>query len=177
MDKQFSDDYYRMTGITCKKGVKTFISMMFRHNLKYIYLWRKKNKNMIIKFKIYRLCRKYGIEISSGAEIGEGLYMGHPYNITIASGVRMGKNCNIHKGVTIGRINVGNKEGVPTIGESVFFGINSTVVGNIHIGNDVLIAPNSFVNFDVSDHSVVIGNPGVIHYKAEATGSYINFRI
>lgn len=29
------------------------------------------------------------------------------------------------------------------IGESVFFGINSTVVGNIHIGNDVLIAPNS----------------------------------
>ena len=61
----------------------------------------------------------------------------------------MGKNCNVHKGVTIGRINVGNKEGVPTIGESVFFGINSTVVGNIHIGNDVLIAPNSFVNFDV----------------------------
>ena len=103
--------------------------------------------------------------------------MGHPYNITIASGVRMGKNCNVHKGVTIGRINVGNKEGVPTIGESVFFGINSTVVGNIHIGNDVLIAPNSFVNFDVPDHSVVIGNPGVIHYKAEATGGYINYRI
>ena len=54
-----------------------------------MYLWRKKNKNMIIKFKIYRLCRKYGIEISLDAGIGNGLYIGHPYNITIASGVRL----------------------------------------------------------------------------------------
>ena len=66
---------------------------------------------------------------------------------------------------------------MPTIGNEVFFGINSTVVGNIHIGNDVLIAPNSFVNFDVPDHSIVIGNPGVIHHKSKATGGYINCRI
>lgn len=177
MDKQFSDDYYRMTGTFYKKGIKTCISMLFRHNLKYMYLWRNKNKNIITKFRIYRLCRKYGIEISSDAEIGNGLYMGHPYNITIASGVRMGKNCNVHKGVTIGRINVGKKEGVPTIGESVFFGINSIVVGNIHIGNDVLIAPNSYVNFDVPDHSIVIGNPGVIHHKENATEGYVNFKV
>uniref|UniRef100_UPI003FED6A52 hypothetical protein n=1 Tax=Catenibacterium mitsuokai TaxID=100886 RepID=UPI003FED6A52 len=132
-----------MTGATYKKGITTFLSKLFRHNLKYMYLWQKKSKYIITKFRIYRLCRKYGIEISSDAEIGKGLYMGHPYNITIASGVRMGKNCNVYKGVTIGRINVGKKEGVPMIGESVFFGINSTVVANIHIRNDVLIAPNS----------------------------------
>ena len=151
--------------------------MLFRHNLKYMYLWRKKNKNIITKFRIYRLCRKYGIEISSDAEIGNGLYMGHPYNITIASGVRMGKNCNIHKGVTIGRVNTGKKEGVPIIGDSVFFGINSTIVGNIQIGNDVLIAPNSYVNFDVPDHSVVLGNPAKIHSKEYATKCYVNFLV
>ena len=116
MDKQFSDDYYRMTGTFYKKGIKTFISMLLRHNLKFMYLWRKKNKNIVTKFRMYRLSRKCGIEISSDAEIGNGLYMGHPYNITIASGVQMGKNCNVHKGVTIGRINVGKKEGVPMIG-------------------------------------------------------------
>lgn len=103
--------------------------------------------------------------------------MGNPYNITIASGVQRGKNCNVHKSVTISRINVGKKEGVPTIEESVFFGINSTGEGNIHIGNEVLIAPNSFVNFDVPDYSIVIGNSGVIHQKENATGSYINYRI
>lgn len=30
------------------------------------------------------------------------------------------------------------------------------------IGNDVLIAPGAFVNFDVPDNSIVIGNPGMI---------------
>lgn len=98
-----------MTGATYKKSITTFISKLFRHDLKYMYLWQKKSKHIITKFRIYRLCRKYGIEISSGAEIDKKLYMGHPYNITIASAVRMGKNCNVHKGVTIGRINVGKK--------------------------------------------------------------------
>lgn len=52
-------------------------------------------------------------------------------------------------------------------------GINSTIVGNIHIGKDVLIAPNTYVNFDVPDHSIVIGNPASIHYKEGATEKYI----
>lgn len=177
MNKKFTADYYRMTGVVYKKSIKTFLFLLLKHNLKYMYLWRKNKKSIITKYRIYRLCRKYGIEISSGAEIGNGLYMGHPYNITIASGVRMGKNCNVHKGVTIGRINTGKKEGVPIIGDSVFFGINSTIVGNIKIGSDVLIAPNSYVNFDVPDHSVVIRNPGVIHYKENATAGYVNFKV
>ena len=63
------------------------------------------------------------------------------------------------------------------IGESVFFGINFTVVGNIHIGNDVLIATNSFMNFDVHDHSILIVNPGVSHHKENATGSYTKLDI
>lgn len=85
MKKQFYYDYYRMTGMIYKKEIKTFISMMLRHNLRYMSLWRKKNKSVITKFRIYRLCRKYGIEISTNAEIDLGLYMGHPYNITIGS--------------------------------------------------------------------------------------------
>lgn len=110
MKKQFYYDYYRMAGMIYKKGIKTFISMMLRHNLRYMSLWRKKNKSIITRFRIYRLCRKYGIEISTSAEIDLGLYMGHPYNITIGSGVKIGKNCNIHKGVTIGRVNTGKKK-------------------------------------------------------------------
>ncbi len=51
------------------------------------------------------------------------------------------------------------------------------VVGNIHIGNDVLIAPNAYVNFDVPEHSIVIGNPAKIIKKENATDSYITMRI
>lgn len=54
-------------------------------------------------------------------------------------------------------------------------GINSTIVGRVRIGNDVMIAPNTFVNFDVPSHSIVIGNPAVIHHKDNATKGYVSF--
>ena len=47
----------------------------------------------------------------------------------------------------------------------------------IIIGNDVLIAPNTFVNFDVPDHSIVIGSPGKIIAKENPTKDYINFTV
>jgi serine O-acetyltransferase len=37
--------------------------------------------------------------------------------------------------------------GCPTINDNVWIGTNSVIVGKITIGTDVLIAPNSFVNF------------------------------
>ena len=102
---------------------------------------------------------------------------GHPYNITIAEGVTIGKNVNVHKGVTIGRENRGTRLGVPIIGYKVFIGINATIIGNIRIGNDVMIAPNSFVNFDVPDHSIVIGNPAKVIKKVDATIGYVNYLV
>ena len=56
-------------------------------------------------------------------------------------------------------------------------GSNAVIVGNVRIGNDVLIAPLSYVNFDVPDHSIVIGNPAKIISKEEATKEYINNKI
>lgn len=91
--------------------------------------------------------------------------------------MKIGKNVNLHKVCTIGRENRGRRAGVPEIGDCVSVGINATIVGKICIGNDVMIAPNSFVNFDVPDHSVVVRNPGIIHKKDNATESYVKFRI
>jgi serine O-acetyltransferase len=133
------------------------------------------NPNIITRIRLMKYTKKYGLEISTKAQINEGFYVGHPYNVTIAEGVVIGKNCNVHKGCTIGRETRGKRVGVPTIGDKVFVGINSTIVGNIKIGNDVMIAPNTFVNFDVPDHSIVIGNPAVIHYKEDATKLYIGW--
>lgn len=132
--------------------------------------------NLFSKIYTYRMSRKFGLEISTKATIGKGLYLGHPYNITVAEGVQMGQNVNLHKGCTIGRTNRGNA-GVPKIGDCVFVGINATVVGNIEIGDDVLIAPNSYVNVNVPSHSIVIGNPATIHHRDNATEGYVNFRV
>lgn len=132
-----------------------------------MYHYRKYSQNHSVyrKYKIYRYSRKYGIEFAPDVQIGKGLYLGHPYNITVGGGVKIGNNVNLSKGCTLGMENRGNRRGVPVIGNHVVIGINATVVGRITIGDDVFIAPNSFVNFDVPDHSVVVGNPGVIHRK------------
>lgn len=69
--------------------------------------------------------------------------------------------------------NRGKRQGTPIIGDNVWIGINAAIVGNIHIGNDVLIAPNSYVNRDIPDHSVVFGNPCTVRHRDNATESYI----
>jgi serine O-acetyltransferase len=85
----------------------------------------------------------------------------------------LGKNINIATGVTIGQENRGARKGAPTIADNVWIGTNAVVVGNINIGEDVLIAPLTFVNFDVPAHSIVIGNPAKIIHKDGATEGYI----
>lgn len=175
----FKLDYYRMTGNKFKLNIKTLITFIISHQIRYIYWLRKgqKSNNVFIRYILKKYSKKYGLEISTDAVIGKGLYLGHPYNITVAGGVILGDNVNLHKGCTIGRENRGARQGVPKIGSSVAIGINAVVIGNISVGNDVMIAPNSFVNFDVPDHSVVIGNPGVIHKKEKATEGYISFTV
>ena len=121
-----------------------------------------------------RIKEKRGIEISCDTIIGKGLYLGHAYNITINQKALIGENVNIHKGVTIGQENRGKRLGTPKIGNNVWIGINAVIVGNVEIGDDVLIAPNSYVNCDVPSHSVVIGNPCIIKRKEKATEGYIN---
>ena len=85
----------------------------------------------------------------------------------------IGRNCNIAHGVPIGATRRGEHKGVPCIGDYVWIGTNAVLVGNIRIGNDVLIAPGAYVNFDVPNHSLVIGNPGKIVPKDRPTRNYI----
>ena len=142
----------------------------------YQYWYRRtyQSPNVINK-AIYKIVQfLYHVEIPYEVTIGKGLYIGHPYGITINPRAIIGENCNIHKGVTIGQENRGKRKGTPVIGNRVWIGVNSTIVGGVKIGDDVLIAPNSFVNVDVPDHSVVFGNPCIIKHKNNATEGYIN---
>lgn len=174
MNEKFLCDYYRMTG---KKWnfVRGGVIMLLRYDIRYLYLIRRRKTKFRTLFAI-RAARKYGLEILSD-NIGPGLYIGHAHNINVNPDTIIGKNCNLNKGCTLGRENRGIREGAPVLGDNVWIGTNSIVVGNVHIGNDVLIAPNAYVNFDVPDHSIVLENPGRIIKKENATDSYITMRI
>lgn len=175
----FHADYYRMTGGGFRLSPKFFIDFMFRHNLRFMYWFRRRQKTngLLAKIQLYRYSRKFGLEVSPTAAFGPGIMLGHAYNITIGDGVELGSNVNIHKGATIGVENRGRRMGAPKIGSNVYIGINAVVVGNIRIGDDVMIAPGSFVNFDVPDHSIVLGNPAKICHRENATEGYVRFRI
>ena len=126
------------------------------------------------RFCLYNLSYKYGFQISLGTKIGKGFYIGHFGTIVIIPGVEIGENCNIAHLVTIGQANRGIHKGVPKIGNKVFIDTGSVIVGKIIIGDNVLIAPNTFVNRDVPNNSICQGNPMIIIPNENATLDYIN---
>lgn len=124
--------------------------------------------SLFIKYYMY----KYGFQI--GGKIGPGFYIGHFGTIIVSVNAIIGNNCNISPGVTIGATRRGENKGSPKIGNYVWIGTNAIIVGGINIGNDVLIAPGAFVNFDVHAHSILVGNPARITPRENATAGYIN---
>jgi serine O-acetyltransferase len=176
MNNVFKKDLYRYYG---EEG-EPLLKKIFRPlELKYISVFRKANMCKFLPLKLFYMLRlmymshKTHIQIPARTSIGEGLYIGHLGRVIIHPEAKLGKNINIGTGVTIGMENRGKRKGTPVISDNCWIGTNAVVVGNIKIGSDVLIAPLAYVNFDVPDHSVVVGNPGRIIPKENATVEYV----
>ena len=147
--------------------------------IKYLKYYRRAQvaKGTIFAFFFMRRLVKYsfqtGILLYENMNIPKGLIIGHPGPIIVNSQATFAGNIMLTHGVTIGRDIRGKRAGSPIFGKNVCIRCNSTVVGGISIGDDVLIAPNTFVNFDVPSHSIVIGNPATIHHRDNATEGHI----
>lgn len=171
MTSKLQKDLYRIHGYLLNKSefIKEFL---LHHEIRFLYFYRK-DTNIINHLILRKIRRKYGLEIYSKS-IGYGLFLCHPYMITVSGNTIIGNNCNLNKGCTIGEEFRGKRLGSPIIGNNVWVGSNSTIVGKINIGNNVLIAPNTFVNTDIPSNSIVFGNPCKIKLKEDATRDYIN---
>lgn len=98
------------------------------------------------------------LDISSTAEIGGGLIVQHGY-ATIIAPRKMGKNCWVNQGVTIGYT---NDNDCPILGDNVIVYCGAKILGNIHVGDNVIIAANAVVVKDVPNNCVVGGVPATI---------------
>ena len=177
MDSIIRADLHRYYGL---KGTRGFLRGWFVPGFRYTYFFRKAGSarrysitGLFYKVMLRRYMFRFGFQIPIGTQIGSGFYIGHFGNVIINRDAVIGMNCNVSPGVTIGRVNRGKLEGCPVIGDYVWIGTNAVVVGKILIGSHVLIAPNSFVNFDVPDRSIVIGNPARIIPRENPTEGYI----
>jgi len=99
-----------------------------------------------------------GICLPRDADIGGGLYLPSFGAIILARG-SIGENCTIEQNVTLGIAGRGEERGLPTIGNRVFIGAGSMIVGKITIGDDAYIFPGSVVTRSVPPRAVVMGYP------------------
>lgn len=180
MNSIFKKDLYRYYGDVGEP----FFKKVFRPlEIKYIAVFRKANTCRFLPLKLFYMLRlmhlsyRTHIQIPARTRIGEGFYIGHLGRVIIHPDAKLGKNINIGTGVTIGMENRGKRKGAPEISDNCWIGTNAVIVGNVKIGSDVLIAPLSYVNFDVPDHSIVVGNPGRIIPKENAAEDYVCNRV
>ena len=171
-------DLYRYKPRKLSK-LKMLSLIIFEPCARYMVLYRlattygKTNPfGFISRFWLHFLKPKLSIQIYLKARIGNGFRINHYGHILINQGVVIGNNCNVGQGVSIGNVSRGKLKGCPTIGDRVWIGPNAVVVGNIKIGNDVLIAPLTYVNQDIPDSAVVSGNPCKIH-NYNGSGVYV----
>ena len=162
-------------------GLRGFLRGWFRPGFRYTFIFRlltSQNNTFPFRFLLRLLRRryrfKYGFEIDLNAKIGEGFYLSNHCGTIVIGPVQIGKYCNVAHLVTIGRAYRKGELGRPTIGDRVWVGTGSVLVGKITIGSNVIVAPNSFVNIDVPDNSIVMGNPAKIISKDNPTRYYIN---
>jgi serine O-acetyltransferase len=175
-------DFFRYTGkemtfftmLSAFRIPGFFYSFLLRKAFKY-----KRNHVLGIFYRLIwsRYSYKFGFQIPVTTKIGKGLYIGHFGDIVISHKAVLGNNCNIATGVSIGAIIEGKRKGAPKIGNAVWIGINSVIVGGIEIGDNVVIAPGSFVNFDVPENCLVMGNPGKIVSSNSPIENYIQNRV
>ena len=116
---------------------------------------------------------KFGIDISYDTQVGSGLYIGHFGGIVVNYKTKIGKNCNINHGVTIGETFGGKNPGVPEIGDDVYIGPGSIIIGGIKVGNSVAIGAHSVVTQSIPDCGVVVGNPARI-ISMKGSGIYVS---
>lgn len=111
-------------------------------------------KTMIISW--YRPGDKYFL-ISQTTKIGKGVLIAHPY-ATVLNAERIGDNFSCIHCTTLGA----KETGRPTLGDNVCLGANVTIIGPVHIGNNVVVGAGSVVVKDIPDNCVVAGNPAKI---------------
>lgn len=103
------------------------------------------------RWRYQNICLRFGTTLPLGV-FDAGLSIAHIGTLTINSDARVGRNCRLHPGVTIGA----TRGVAPRIGHDVFIGPNSVLVGDIEIGDRVHIGPSVTVTTSVPADTLLV---------------------
>lgn len=145
------------------------VRRVMRHKVGFACVfWLRVNQLFVRKgwrgqFRI-RMWRQYRFanDISPYADIGPGLYLPHPVDVTIGASVKIGRGATILNGVTIIGI---EGAGLPLLGDNVTIYSGAKVIKPVRIGDNSVIGALSLCNKDVPSDSVMYGIPPNVTIK------------
>jgi serine O-acetyltransferase len=103
-----------------------------------------------------------GISIQAHCRIAPGLVINGTGGVFILAET-IGDNLVVGSGVTIG--NVRGSKNLPIIGNNVYIEPGAKILGEVTIGDNVIIRGNSLVLTDIPDDTMAVGNPARIKRK------------
>ena len=111
-----------------------------------------------------RVRNHYGIELHRSAVVGKGVKFPHHGGVVIHHYARIGDNCVIQHGVTLGSAGRGvSRDQAPVLEDGVGVGPGAMILGKVTIGEGARIGPNVVVYTDVpAGATLVAGSPRMI---------------
>jgi serine O-acetyltransferase len=124
------------------------------------YLYRKKVPFLpwLIKMIIFLI---FNSVIPPSASIGRKSKLAYGgIGVVIHAKAKIGERVIIGQNTTVGRQL--DPEGVPVIGDDVYISAGARILGDVRIGNNVIVGANSVVIKNVPDNCIVAGVPAKI---------------
>jgi serine O-acetyltransferase len=129
------------------------------HRLRYV----------LTQYRLSRLSLKIGVNIEINC-FGPGLDIAHTGGITVSPLARIGRNCKIYPGVTIGTTRTGDVR-APRLGDNIDIGAGAAIIGDIDIADDIAIGANAVVVRSFTEPGVTIA--GIPAKKVSGKGAEV----
>ena len=148
--------------------------------------------------KVRSVCYGYLMKSMGSCNICDGVTILNPYSMTVGDRVSIQPFTYI-----VGEVNIGDNVGIAAkcsliaqthnysdtsipykmqgvedkpiyIGNDVWIGTGSTILGGVKIGDGVIIGAGSVVSGEISPYSVVMGNPARVFFNRKKTDFHKN---
>jgi serine O-acetyltransferase len=110
------------------------------------------------------------VDIHPGARIGRRFFIDHGAGVVIGETAEVGDDVTLYHGVTLGGTTWCAGKRHPTLGDGVIVGAGAKILGPITIGHRARVAANSVVIDAVPEAATVVGIPGRIVVRKQASG-------
>ena len=146
------------------KIIKLFI---FSKSFRFIFFLRLAQSTygliLIGNLLEYVINHIYNCDVDIRCKLGPCLYFPHPFGIVLGGSAILKGFSIIFNDVTVGKKYPGLAGGMPSIGYRNILCVGSRVLGEIKLGNRVIIAANSVVTKSISNGKTVVDQNKIIH--------------